>query len=227
CLETCLRARSWDRALQLLAEAARSAPTNRRTTRNSAPPTEQSGERPGAVVGAESWAWSLLLLSEQPPQANPFPRAQNLALAVLARSHKWEHALQILASPRHDVELDIVAYNSTCFACALASQWAWSLQLLLEASRLGGRRAPTVVTFNTAAFACKEASKWQLSLQLLLEVGQRSLGPATTISTVLSALARVALWERALQLIGFRQSAVVFGAAISACEKGWRWESAL
>ncbi|CAJ1442571.1 unnamed protein product [Effrenium voratum] len=157
------------------------------------------------------WQHSLQRLS-------PSPRAWTSLLSACTRSQSWRAAIAFLeASPGPSVYF----YNAAIAACR--SSWPQSLDLL-EDLRLF-RLQPDHFSLSAACAACTATGRWAFGLDL-----QRHFSLPWSVVTAGASLGH---WAEGLKLLtalraaAVQLSAVFCNAAVSACEKGGRWQAAL
>ncbi|CAE8682311.1 unnamed protein product, partial [Polarella glacialis] len=200
----------------------------------------------GAVVSAcersGKWQPALELLTEL--------RQQGLALnAVLCASALdacgkaalWQPALSILSQIRQQQRQQqqqqqqqhrssgftwgaasakdsmLIACSSSVSACERSSQWERALALL-ELARLDGAR-PNVVLLAAAVSACGRGS----GEEVLASKKKSDRGGSSVVARWTLALSLLRGMKEAL----LKPNEVIYAAAVSACEKGERWEASL
>ncbi|CAJ1404516.1 unnamed protein product [Effrenium voratum] len=130
----------------------------------------------------------------------------------------WPLALQTLrAMAARQVPPNIVSLNVCC--SALKTTWGRAVELLAAERQL----QLSAVTYSSAM------TTWHVGLRLFTQMALRQV-PADSVchGSLLAALASAGCWLVAVQLLGqIRPNTIMYNSAISACEKGHKWQWAL
>ncbi|CAJ1435382.1 unnamed protein product, partial [Effrenium voratum] len=208
------RASRWDAALALLRGLTLDSVEANSITYNAAINACQRGQE---------WQLALLLLAAWAPDIIALNACASAAGSG-GGSEGWQMALLLLSQvSQRQLEADCITFNACITSCQKSSHWQKALDLFEE---LRQRLLRASVVSYGAAMCCWDAGQhWARALQLLPEAASHGLqGNVVTCGAAISA---VRLWQQALALLdtSSQTSAVAFGAALSACEKGhaWRW----
>ncbi|CAE7202529.1 KLHL4 [Symbiodinium natans] len=154
--------------------------------------------------------------------------SQNAAISSFERSRQWFGALEMLAHlPLKRPCPSAITFNATISACEKASAWASSLAVLaLIPPQVGA----DLCACNSSLSAC--SGSWLQSLALLHTLPLRRLSADQfSLSTIISSFDRASCWNLAMAILHVHPwllpNEVGYGAAISACEKGFEWNWAL
>lgn len=149
----------------------------------------------------------------------------NAVMAACVKKDHWELSLDgFRCMGRHAVEPDTTSFNAAIAACRPRLHWRAASELLTCAAfdALGVNR----ITLSTALSACDHALRWAVAIGLFRSLAQPTSGiEANLISqnTLISACARGACWERALNVAGaalargFSSQAASCAPGIGAC----------
>ena len=164
----------------------------------------------------------------------PSTISYNTAISACARCADAELALSLFREMEADgVERTTVTYTGLIHACAEGMQLDKAMALFTYMEVAGVER--NLVTYSVAINACTRNGQWELGLQLLHEMARRcersrssSMHPPVHVQhpvhrLMCTARTRMACARRRR----IEPDAVVFNAAISACEKGRAWDTAL
>ncbi|CAE7414440.1 unnamed protein product [Symbiodinium sp. CCMP2592] len=228
CISVCEKASQWQPAVQLLQYM------------------DDCGMTPSnAAIAAcfDQWPVALSLL-----QRAALTDAGSFAAVItsLGRGTQWAQALSLLDEmEERDLQPDILALSSGISACEKGAQWETALALL--GSMAHKKVPPNVFSYASAVSACEKCQKWLEALfgyitdvlkfplegwdeQMFAESVQPN---DVTLSAVMVAVSEQGLWEYCLGILQSHRSSVqcpntaAFNAAISACEKGKQWQTAL
>ena len=176
-------------------------------------------------IASTAWQWASEFFRELAAQKlESTVVTENSAIASLAKAGQWQTALAF-ASRR----IDVAGYGAMANACERGHRWPWSLQVLQCMQKQRLRR--NIITCNAGLGACKESGQWKLGIGMFKELQHESLKPSvSTQSALVSTVASGGLWREGL-LLGRREATeptvIAASAAITACEKGTRWEVAV
>jgi len=229
----CGRARQWEEALWLLAQA--------HNGRVSPCPTLYAGAI-SACGKAEEWtsAWekALALFFEELPRQHVQPNlATYTAVISTLRGQRWKLVFELFEDiRRRGLRYDAATFAEGMNACTRASRWEQALRLFADARRRGVR--PHRLMCCSALRACRRADwwarKWQLALVLFFEE-MREQGPAPDEEAYHGAVTNCPghLWALAISLLGemltraLAPSKTHFTSVIAACHRGREWRQVL
>ncbi|OLQ06453.1 Pentatricopeptide repeat-containing protein, mitochondrial [Symbiodinium microadriaticum] len=233
-ISVCEKASQWQAAVQLLKDMdcgmtpSAIACLMGAKLHGSDPSVKSQTEWEGnAAIAAcfDQWPVALSLLHRAPlTDAGSFAAV----ITSLGRGTQWTQALSLLDEmEERELQPDILAFSSTISACEKGAQWETALILL--GSMAQKKVPPNVFSYASAVSACEKCQKW-LEEQMLLETVEPN---DMTLSAIMVAVSEQGLWEYCLGILQSYRSSVqcpntaAFNAAISACEKGKRWQMAL
>ncbi|CAE8642904.1 unnamed protein product, partial [Polarella glacialis] len=164
--------------------------------------------------------------------AGPWRSSPQAATAVL-KGLATDTAEEVLRCMQAS-QLEVNQFHCTCVisSCRRSDGWQQALGILAQMPACYSVQA-SLASYNAAMAACSRAGQWQVALELLQAVHEKlgSLAPsAISYSTAIGACAQAGQWQLALELLfGFSDpDEFMYGAAISACEKGGgQWDKAL
>eukprot|EP00434_Breviolum_minutum_P020182 symbB.v1.2.017798.t1/scaffold1394.1/size200789/21 len=207
----------WQAALAVLSAAPALAVRPNEFTYNSAISACEKGRR---------WTEALAIFAALPVAkiaANVI--TYGAAMSACEKAAQWQKALFLLAS----MEGATVAKNNIAFCNAF--QWQSALQLFWQMPEQGVSQDD--VSFSATISACEKGGQWETALSLLNRMPQVRISPSIpTISAAVTACEGMSQWEMALHLF-FKSEGVdgvdgiLMNSAISAAEKGGRWDVAL
>ncbi|CAJ1362096.1 unnamed protein product [Effrenium voratum] len=173
---------------------------------------------------ATGWNWPrcfarLAQLRDLGFSTDAFSTGAVLKAAVGARA--WRQASSLAARERSlEVANNLMA----------ALPWPQTLALLRQS--LVRRFEPSHTSFVTITSLCRRVGMWEQSLHYAHEEPDPA-DKRETVNSALSACEVAGLWDRSLALLvlsdcsRLQPDAISFSAAVSACEKGLRWQVAL
>ncbi|CAJ1402405.1 unnamed protein product [Effrenium voratum] len=146
----------------------------------------------------------------------------SVAVSACGAGQRWAEAGQLLRQlGRHQLQPDVVLYNTTISACG--SHWQEALVLLEELTDSQGADA---ISYNAAISCCEQASCWPAALALL---SPTTATPAA-VGGVVGALG--GRWQQALLIFQETrrflrtEDVALYGALLSSCERGSAWQAA-
>lgn len=154
---------------------------------------------------------------------------QNCVICAAERSGNWRLATDFLGSAaRQRVSPDEISYNTVL--SAQESSWK-AAKATLEALQSSSCEA-SATSYNCLLSACEKCSSWNEALSVLSQmIGLSVALDAFSESAGIATLNKAKRWEEALLRFGVAdvgaRSVVTFGAALTACERGRQWLSAL
>ncbi|CAE8627485.1 unnamed protein product [Polarella glacialis] len=220
------KARQWANALEIL---------RRMRADKVRPNVKTFGAAISACARGEKTVKALALLEQmQSSRLGSSVIAVSAAISACERGQRWEDALGLLRGLRRGsagLSPDIAAYNATISACEKGHRWREALLLLEELlqrpdSGTHGRRPlrPDVITFNSTISACEKASQWSTALTILGRMRARAADEPESAPPEFST-SRLSPRTRDGTVVD--PDVVSFNAAISACDRGRQWPSAL
>ena len=150
----------------------------------------------------------------------------NAAISACAKAAEWQRSLDLLVELNaRRLQKDVITCNAAVAACVRGRQWQLALRLL-QAVWEEGLRA-NAVSYTLAVSACSGGSQWEEAL-VQLAVGQAAADDSVMRMAGIDANSRGEEWEKAFCLLdGLGGSMLSYGATISSCEGGGRWEPAM
>ncbi len=120
------------------------------------------------------------------------------------------------------------SYNLAIGACQQGGKWASALQLVEDMRHSSDPRlAPDIISFSSAISACEKAAKWKEALGLLRDMMDAPELPLEDPTWDRAADKSSSARGQRCRAPTVEPNVVVMSAAMSACEKGGRWETAL
>lgn len=182
-----------------------------------------------AIVHCESWAQAASILQVmEVDQVQPNLITCNGIMDICQKTGEWQVALGLLSlMSSSEVQADSISYNSAIGACQACGEVIIALSLLAQ---MRSRRIQTVtVTYNSSVAVCERRGHWRQALWLLAAMEAEAMVPDVIgFSSSISTCGFVAAWSTALALtLEGVEDVFSFNAAISACDKGGQFTSAL
>ncbi|CAE8635817.1 unnamed protein product [Polarella glacialis] len=158
--------------------------------------------------------------------------AYNASISACGAAAMWQQALCLLQRMIQPPELgsgpappepDLVSFNSAITACGRGRQPSRAIGLLRQMQLQ--RLRLDAVSFGAALSACERGARWETALDLLSELRRPRAGKnnnTTNNNNYNSITSNINNNNKNSQL-----SAVHLNAAVSACEKGQRWQASL
>ena len=220
-LQSCKEKRAWQRALGLIGWACQARKTLHETNFNSA----------GAACLQKNWMFALRLMRECAVTAS-----MNIGIAASNKAGNWPLGLVVLGTIQDsDLRADTISYNSA--AGSVGVKWEMALWLT-------GRKGRDVVSLNAVVTAASDSADWCQVLSLLGKAPCMRLHVNIRCFTgALSVCERTTLWRRAVNVMnsisdpnpnntGFERIDIEpdkksMSTLISACGKGFQWETAV
>eukprot|EP00435_Cladocopium_sp_Y103_P030733 s141_g7.t1 len=182
-----------------------------------------------AIASCESWVQALSILQMmEADQVQPNLITCNGIMDICHKTGEWQVALGLLSlMSSSEVEADSISYNSAIGACQASGEVRIALSLL--AQMRSQRIQAVTVTYNISMAVCERRGHWRQALWLLAAMEVEEVVPdVISCSSNVSACGFVAAWSTALALtLGGVEDVFSFNAAISACDKGGQFTSAL
>ena len=150
---------------------------------------------------------------------------------------------------------DVISYGTAISVLGRVAQWQRALLLLGHCDMMGKQKRlkgievpeqiPDLICFNSALSACGQGLQWLQANALVSRMMEREVRPdAVSISTLVNTFGKVMRWQLALwhffalptvssvcQSHRFHRricyDVLTLSSAISACEKGRKWQAAL
>ncbi|CAE7946839.1 MRL1, partial [Symbiodinium sp. KB8] len=150
----------------------------------------------------------------------------NAAISACAKAAEWQRSLDLLVELNaRRLQKDVITCNAAVAACVRGRQWQLALRLL-QAVWQEGLRA-NAVSYTLAVGACSGGSHWEQAL-VQLAVGQAAADDVVMRMAGIDANSRGEEWQKAFCLLDtLGASMLSYGATISSCEGGGRWEPAM
>lgn len=157
----------------------------------------------------------------------------NSAISTCDKAGEWQLAISLMEeASQARLFPGIVTFNSCINACQESSSWTISLQLFHAMPMR--RLKPDVISFTSAIGVLSQAGLWQKACHLLEDMLERIVCPnERTYGALMVASVKSSEWPLSLSLLNqlcqterVRPNSVICNAAISALEKGYKWEIA-
>ncbi|CAK9072179.1 unnamed protein product [Durusdinium trenchii] len=147
-------------------------------------------------------------------------------IAVCSSASEWQEALAGWAHVDVEDESSLARVMS---ACTKGLRWDVALCLWQE----GGELVPAPAA--SAALAAASGRLWRLVLQIYGKMQLQSKMSTVQHNLLLGALSKEALWQEAQELLNelseasqsVRPDVVTYNSVIAACERAWKWTTAL
>eukprot|EP00434_Breviolum_minutum_P020453 symbB.v1.2.018037.t1/scaffold1424.1/size119625/2 len=222
-ISACGRANQWQRAVALLEGYAGGAAPDRVT----------SNAVLSALAYASQWQLQLAYVLHQhgPPGEGLDSYGCVAVLSGLVQGVLWREAIDLMRGKvtGNADNAELFMMNSVIAACAKASQWDLSLQLLgsLDLWRL----VPDAISLSAIFQAFQQRQQlWPHALHLA--VAATAVTSSEMMNGVVGVLGSAQQWQRAMmilnQMVESKDADVVsFNATLWACEKAFQWQQCL
>ncbi|CAJ1379999.1 unnamed protein product, partial [Effrenium voratum] len=255
-VSTCEKSCQWQRALNLMADAAARGLVNIITCNAAL----------SACAKGRNWQKAMEVLDlVQQLRLEPDILTYSAGISACEGFGLWMEALALLGQAlANQIQADLIAYNSLLSACAKAGRWQRGFALFdaMESSdavppdvisRNAGISScdqwqrsfclltgGDVVSYSAAAFACAKPTEdvtWHQALALLEAAAAAAAAPlgASVVATSagINACEAAQRWSHALALLQglhsrrLQPDAIAYSSAASACETAAEWQQAL
>ncbi|CAJ1411552.1 unnamed protein product [Effrenium voratum] len=155
-------------------------------------------------------------------------------ITACASAVQWSWSQEVLGALRRDSEARLqICRGAVLAALARSSRWELACAELQEMwSRVPQEAAPDIRAYNVVISACELSGRWRQALLLLKAARSNKLeSDEVSHAAVASACTRRGLaWAFALWMLEVHsgpRDAVLLTTALTACEVGQRWHSAM
>ncbi|CAK9026441.1 Ribosomal RNA large subunit methyltransferase J (23S rRNA (adenine(2030)-N6)-methyltransferase) (23S rRNA m6A2030 methyltransferase) (ORFJ) [Durusdinium trenchii] len=192
-----------------------------------------------AFAKAQRWTEPLKLLDDaiqKKMQANAIVFSSSIAAG--AKSGRWQTALSLLLRMGQlEVGANPLTLSSAISCCSSTTEWCQALRCLPCTRRMRACSSDNAATMRgiegsyNAALGALGADQWLQSLWLFQLMASKRVGDSASLTSVIDSVGKAGWWSAALDLLEVgsqgQSDAIMFSAAINACEKCACWQLAL
>ncbi|CAK9097952.1 unnamed protein product [Durusdinium trenchii] len=205
----------------------------------SSPDIISVGAMINAFAKAQRWTEPLKLLDDaiqKKMQANAIVFSSSIAAG--AKSGRWQTALSLLLRMGQlEVGANPLTLSSAISCCSSTTEWCQALRCLPCTRRMRACSSDNAATMRgiegsyNAALGALGADQWLQSLWLFQLMASKRVGDSASLTSVIDSVGKAGWWSAALDLLEVgsqgQSDAIMFSAAINACEKCACWQLAL